>query len=484
MQSYSAALCANYNDLKETNRLTLDSFTSLVCSYLGFRAQTTGDIITTTVDVLARFFNKSTAILNKSLQKLADLGVITITITTNQKGYKRTAIKVISNKQSFFDYEKIALLRNYTKNDELSLLYSFVAYKLTAYDKLNQPGWLKEIDGQIWWRLDTKRIAEQFSISERTAFRNVSKLLELGLLIKRREGLKTYYAINDETYKTIADEHQELLINKRPKFDFGSKFTDTSEVSSINNTFTDEREIYINNNTRDCDIILNNLDSIGKDLNKRQIAYLLAAIKATAKKMKFNISEIFGWIKFAILNPCQRKGTTNFKHAVNRFIKLLRERKLTMPFGYNKYTEEGRQYWAESMAREEKKQWRISDDTLTPAALAERAATENDDSETWRDILEVDAQQSDRTVETGKDRLVLGEMSNKETEGEIMQEGAEERGKRLLNEKAERFAKAVAEKSKEPNANATILEHLWRELDRCIDQGADVKHINDILGGA
>lgn len=152
-----------------------------------------------------------------------------------------------------------------------------------------------------------------------------------------------------------------------------------------------------------------------------------------------------------------------------------------MPFGYNKYTEDGRKYWAESLAREEKKQWRISDDTLTPAALAERAATENDDSETWRDILEVDAKQSDRTVEAGKDRLVLGEMGDKET---VAKEGAEERDKRLLNEKAERFAKALATKSKDELANARILEGLQFELERCIRQGADVDAIHDILANA
>jgi len=481
MQSYSAVLCANFNGLKETNRLTSDSFATRVFSYLRFRAQTTGNTLITTYETLEQFFSCGKSILRKVLEKLECLGVITITITANQKGYKRTSIKVLSNESPFFDYEKIALLRNYTGNDELSLLYSFVAYKIGAYDKLNQPTWVKEFDDKIWWQLDVERIASQFNTSERTAFRNLHKLLDLGLLIKRRVGLKTYYAINDEMYKAIADEHQEHLRNKRPCSDFVSEFTDTPELSSINNTSTDERDIYINNNTRDSDINLNNLDSIGKDLNKRQIAYLLAAIKTTAKKIKFNVSEIFGWIKFSILNPCQRQGTTNFKHAVNRFIKLLRERKLTMPFGYNKYTEDGRQYWSDVLEREQKKQWAVSDDTTTSAALAERAAAENAENETWRDILEVDVEQIDRPIEQESERVVLGEVSNKET---AAKEGAEERDKRLLNEKAERFAKALATKSKDELANARILEGLQFELERCIRQGADVDAIHDILANA
>lgn len=481
MQNYSAALCANFTELKETNRSTLDSFTSLLGSYIKFRARTTANTLITTIGNLCKYFNCGKAIVRNSLEKLANLGVVTITITSNEKGYKRTTITVLTGDDSFFDYGKLSILRTRTNDDELSLLYSFVAYKLNAYDKLNQPTWVKDIDGKVWWQIDVKRISKQFSISGPTAGRRISKLCKLGLLERQRIDGVWYCSIAQETYRKISTEHDEYLLSKRPKFDFDVCPSLTPELSSINNTLSDERDIYINNNTRDSDINLNNLGAIGKDLNKRQIAYLLAAIKTTAKRIRFDISEIFGWIKFSILNPCQRKGVTDFKHAVNRFIKLLRERKLTMPFGYNKYTEDGRKYWAESLAREEKKQWRISDDTLTPAALAERAATENDDSETWRDILEVDAKQSDRTVEAGKDRLVLGEMGDKET---VAKEGAEERDKRLLNEKAERFAKALATKSKDELANARILEGLQFELERCIRQGADVDAIHDILANA
>jgi len=152
-----------------------------------------------------------------------------------------------------------------------------------------------------------------------------------------------------------------------------------------------------------------------------------------------------------------------------------------MPFGYNKYTEDGRQYWSDVLEREQKKQWAVSDDTTTSAALAERAAAENAENETWRDILEVDVEQIDRPIEQESERVVLGEVSNKET---AAKEGAEERDKRLLNEKAERFAKALATKSKDELANARILEGLQFELERCIRQGADVDAIHDILANA
>jgi Mn-dependent DtxR family transcriptional regulator len=483
MQTYSAALCANFNDLKEMNGVTLDSFATRVFSYVRFRAQTTGNTLTTTIYALCKQLHCSLSSLTNTFKKLTHLGVITISITTNQKGYKRTSIKVISDESPFFDYEKIALLRSYTGNDELSLLYSFVAFKIGAYDKLNQPQWVKEIDGKVWWKIDVKRISEQFSISGPTASRRISKLCKLGLLERQRIGGIWYCSIHQETYKNISTEHEEILLNKRPKFDFDVSPSITKQLSSINNTSTGDKDIYINNNTRDSDINLNSLDEIGKELSKRQVAYLLAAIKTTAKKIKFDVLEIFGWIKFSILNPCQRKGTTNFKHAVNRFIKLLRERKLSMPFGYNKYTEEGAQFWQGVLQREqeEKKPLFSHDDTLTPAALAERAAAENVENETWRDILEADNEQIDRPIDAEGERVVLGELSNKEA---VAIEGAEERDKRLLNEKAERFAKALATKSKDELANAKILEGLQFELERCIRQGADVDAIHNILANS
>lgn len=470
MQSYSAALCANFEDLKETNRSTHDSFTTLLFGYLCFRAQTTGGIITTTHEALEQFFNCSKAILRKMIKILTKIGVITPIITSNSKGYKRTTIKVSCTEKSFFDYNKICILRKHTNDDELSLLYSFIAYKLTAYGKLEHHSWLEVIDGQVWWQLDIKRIAEQFSISERTAFRRINKIRALELLDKKVIGKKTYYTINQKKYEKISTDYEEYLFNKKSKCDFVSDFTDRQALSSINNTSTDDHKDINNNNTIDSDVNLNNLDDIGKDLNKRQSAYLLAAIKKTLKKVNGNAELIFSWIKFSILNPCQRQGVTKFKHAVNRFMQLLRERKLMEPFGYKKHTEEGRQYWAGVLERQNA--YKYDDNDVTPATLAEQVVENctDDDYENRRD---------------------LGEMGNNETGAEMMQkpdverqnaERPSEKKQRLLNEKAVRFCDAIVEKSKDEKANAAILEHLWLGLDECIKQGADFGRIDEIVG--
>ena len=247
---------------------------------------------------------------------------------------------------------------------------------------------------------------------------------------------------------------------------------------SLNNTYTDD-DGYINNNTTQSDIILNNIDTIGQDLSKRQSAYLLAAIKNVAAKAMADVEEMFCWIKFAILNPCQRRGISTFRHAVNRFMKLLREKKLTMPFGYKKYTEEGRSY-AERMSKyEEKDEWWLKDGVTSSSELADKVIAQQEEIEKWRDALDVDDYK--QSVINDDKGVEMGEMSEKETDRVDVREGGVQKDKILLNEKAERFAKALAEKSRDPLSNSKILEGLQFELERCVHQGADVDAIYNIL---
>ena len=70
---------------------------------------------------------------------------------------------------------------------------------------------------------------------------------------------------------------------------------------------------------------------------------------------------------------------------------------------------------------------------------------------------------------------------DKETDRVDVREGGVQKDKILLNEKAERFAKALAEKSRDPLSNSKILEGLQFELERCVHQGADVDAIYNIL---
>lgn len=477
MQTYSAALCANFQHIKNTNRSTYDSFTTLLFDYLIFRTQGIEKVITTTYETLEQFFNCGKSVLQKSVKILENLGVVTIRTTTNQKGYKRTTIKVLSTEKPHINHRKISAINYYTNDMELSLLYSFIAYKITGFDKLDRPRWVIEKEGRIWWETSLELISEHFNFCERTASNKIKQLEQLNLIERKRMSGRWYCSIAQEQYNKIEQLHKDNLYKNQPSSDFCVCPYENSESSSLNNTLTDEKDIYINNNTRDSDINLNNLESIGTELNKRQIAYLLAAIKTTMKKYNICVSEgiqsVFGWIKFSILNPCQRKGITNFKHAVNRFIKLLRDNKLRMPFGYNKYTKEGREFWAGVIERENASanKQRTSSKQMSVATLAENVVQNctNKESETWRD---------------------RGEMANKNTGVEMMQEPIveyakveqpSEREKRLLNEKAARFATALAEKSKDSFANAKILECLQLELERCIQEGADIDAIHDIL---
>ena len=479
MQSYSAILCADFERLKDINRSTEDSFTTLLLGYIGFRARTTENTLITTLEKIANFLGVTIFKARKSMQKLEKLGVITPKITMGPAGYKKTSIKVNIDELPFFDYEKLSIIRKYTQDDELSLLYSFIAFKLSGYDKCNQPAWLKKIDEKVFWKISLKFITEQLHIKERTASEKLRKLVEIGLIDRHKEDGYWYCTVNKNIYENIEKEYNELLFKKQPSCNFCVPPPAEPTSYSLNNTYTDDY-VYINNNTKQCDIILNNIDDIGQDLSKRQRAYLLAAIKSTLKKVNGNAQEIFGWIKFSILNPCQRTGITTFTHAVNRFVKLLREKKLTMPFGYKKYTEEGRSY-AERMSKyEEKDEWWLKDGVTSSSELAEKVIAQQEESETWRDALDVDDYK--QSVINDDKGVEMGEMDDKETVEIKAQEGAQEKDKRLLNEKAERFANAIVEKSKDEKGNAKILEHLWFELDRCIKQGADFGRIDAIVG--
>lgn len=419
MQSYSAILCADFERLKDINRSTEDSFTTLLLGYIGFRARTTENTLITTLEKIANFLGVTIFKARKSMQKLEKLGVITPKITMGPAGYKKTSIKVNIDELPFFDYEKLSIIRKYTQDDELSLLYSFIAFKLGGYDKCNQPAWLKEIDEKVYWKISLKFITEQLHIKERTASEKLRKLVEIGLIDRHKEDGYWYCTVNKNIYENIEKEYNELLFKKQPSCNFCVPPPAEPTSYSLNNTYTDDY-VYINNNTKQCDIILNNIDDIGQDLSKRQRAYLLAAIKSTLKKVNGNAQEIFGWIKFSILNPCQRTGITTFTHAVNRFVKLLREKKLTMPFGYKKYTEEGRSY-AERMSKyEEKDEWWLKDGVTSSSELADKVIAQQEEIEKWRDALDVD--DYEQSIVNDDKGLEMGEIGEKETMGVVMYE--------------------------------------------------------------
>ena len=125
-------------------------------------------------------------------------------------------------------------------------------------------------------------------------------------------------------------------------------------------------------------------------------------------------------------------------------------------------------------------EWWLKDGVTSSSELADKVIAQQEEIEKWRDALDVDDYK--QSVINDDKGVEMGEMDDKETVEIKAQEGAQEKDKRLLNEKAERFANAIVEKSKDEKGNAKILEHLWFELDRCIKQGADFGRIDAIVG--
>lgn len=93
--------------------------------------------------------------------------------------------------------------------------------------------------------------------------------------------------------------------------------------------------------SNESDIIFN---TIGKQLTKRQIAYLEGAVRKTIARSKILISspyEFFEELKFSIIENQQRIGVTEFRHAVSRFMKIVANNNWHTPIGFYKYAEAG-----------------------------------------------------------------------------------------------------------------------------------------------
>ncbi|NQY42038.1 MAG: hypothetical protein HRT87_01670 [Legionellales bacterium] len=99
-----------------------------------------------------------------------------------------------------------------------------------------------------------------------------------------------------------------------------------------------------NNNTCAINFYDSGLKVIGNKLTHRQIQYLRGTISKIKLKHNLKISnpiEFEEWVKFSILQKSQRKGITNFQHAVSKFMKIIADNKYNMPIGFSKYSEYG-----------------------------------------------------------------------------------------------------------------------------------------------
>jgi hypothetical protein len=88
------------------------------------------------------------------------------------------------------------------------------------------------------------------------------------------------------------------------------------------------------------------LDTIGQSLTKPQKLYLKQALDNTIERYGLRISaphELWSELCFAILNPQQRQGVTTFRHAVNRCMRLLAQKRWRRPSGFYQHDDQGRQ---------------------------------------------------------------------------------------------------------------------------------------------
>jgi trehalose/maltose hydrolase-like predicted phosphorylase len=165
-------------------------------------------------------------------------------------------------------------------------------------------------------------------------------------------------------------------------------------------------------------------------------------------------------------------------------MKILRENKLRMPFGYNKYTEEGRKYWSEVLQREEaEKNTFFSNSNESKEITNIKDLTNHFAS--MNIVVQCSETQCSETTETINmvKNSTNDEYSSRLDAGEVLtvQKPVAKTRKQLATESAERIARQIVKESQnKTNKTESTIDTLIIWLDKYISQGADrnsVKHI-------
>lgn len=272
-------------------------------------------------------------------------------------GEKRTFIHCKPEMRPRIDIQKMDLLTKYTGGDMQSTMLALFAFflkkKVYHYKK------------EDWVIVAVSQVEELFDVCKKTAIAMARSLEEKGiikLMIRRLWGKSHYIVkINDDFCKQIEQKYTELKESAKEKKRL--KELAKKEKSEVSIIINNKEKINIKiNNTREApnsedknDVLL--ADEAGNIiLSRKEQNYIGAAVKRTVAKspsLSWTVEVLISQVKYALSNVQQRKGTQNFVHAVNRAMKLIREGRWKMPFGYEKYNKNGKEEY-ERMREHEK----------------------------------------------------------------------------------------------------------------------------------
>lgn len=354
---YPNYLNIHFDSLAACNAITNRTTDSLILGAINFRSiQGKYSFIR---EDFARSLGVGQRMLDGAIARLKSRFIISAdTIATP---FSKSSVMVNKNfKCPAISYERLNLVTSYTKDLVDSAIVSFIAYRLNLEDSF----YVCEIGNSPYWQVNFEMISKQFSLSDTTVRRHIDKLIKTGFLEKRRKWNRwgrplVYLTINQEMYNKISEEYQDSLAKKVRDNDIDAYFdywpVVKNVIPSLDNNTLDDNEYIINNNTGG-DVNLNNLDEVGVTLTFRQKKFLWAALLRTiVDALKIPLEEIhrlYQQVKYFIINPQQHKNVVKFRHLVNIAMKLIRNDKWRMPFGYHKYSSECKEDYERLKAHE------------------------------------------------------------------------------------------------------------------------------------
>lgn len=332
--SQKTLLFINYGEFRGLNKRTGNWKFSLSAGRIAFQVSKTrlekGEIARTMKQV-ADSVGVCETTAAEQLQHLEALGLIKTRVGM-WWGNKRTFISCREDFKLGFDAKKLSLLNKYTGGDMESITLSLFAFFM-------QKNPLHYRDGD-WVMVAREEVRSLFGICDKTAVKLARDLEAKGIIevdTCRRWGKEQFMVkISNGFCAKIEGEWAEIKeaeeaakaakeLAKREKVKVSLRLNNDPKVEINNNNLVDEEGIII--------------------LSKKEQNYLRAAVMKTIGRMTglgWQAETLIAQVKYAMSNDKQRKGTQSFGHAINRAMFLIRKRKWKEPFGWRKYTLEGK----------------------------------------------------------------------------------------------------------------------------------------------
>lgn len=361
-------LCfVNFKQFADVNAYTRDLGESLLFGHILYQLSNTKltnkeygvKEIARKSNELAKSLGLSLSTLKRKLKALEKYSLICIAIK-KWFGKKRMFISAQKDIKCSLNIEKLKLLNSYTGDTKASIALSYFAYQLAQADCHTRYG-------KDWCYVPKKDIAELLRVTQRTAHIIVKQLELKGLIdLKGQYGGEAAFLVRIKPH--IVDEitngwelkKEQFLAEKNAKQEAKNKKDAVQNLEKMLNLNLciknrDIDTIYKNNNIADAAKKDTSDVNFKIELTKTEKRYVLKAFERTVLATKcplVDLELLKHQVMFAMQSPAHRRGTQGFKHAVNRFMFLIRRGGWKMPFGYEKYSDECKEQYQHVKAAE------------------------------------------------------------------------------------------------------------------------------------